>query len=60
MPFGVKNGLPTHQRPVAKTFCEYIDVFLKIFLNDFTIFCDMSTHLEKNHKMFSKMQRVWQ
>jgi hypothetical protein len=47
MPFGVKNGPPTYQRVVTKAFYEYIDVFMKIFLNDFIIFSDMSTHLEK-------------
>jgi hypothetical protein len=31
MPFGVKNGLPTYERVVIKTFREYIDVFMKIF-----------------------------
>jgi hypothetical protein len=33
-------------------FCEYIDVFMKIFLDDFTIFSDMSTHLEKLKYVF--------
>jgi hypothetical protein len=54
MPFGVKNGPPTYQRAVTKAFREYIDVFMKIFLNYFTIFCDMSTHLEKLKKCFLK------
>jgi hypothetical protein len=45
MSFGVKNGQPTYQRVVTKAFHEYIDVFMKIFLNDFTIFSDFSTHL---------------
>jgi hypothetical protein len=47
MPFGVKNGLPTYQNVVTKTFHEYIDVFMKFFLDDFTIFNDLSTHLKK-------------
>jgi hypothetical protein len=47
MPFGVKNGLPTYQKVVTKASHEYIDVFMKIFLDDFTIFNDLSTHLEK-------------
>ncbi len=34
MPFGIKNGPPTYQRAVTKAFCEYIDVFMKIFLDD--------------------------
>jgi hypothetical protein len=59
MPFEVKNQPPTYQMAVTKAFCEYIDVFMKIFLDDFTIFSDLSTHLKKTQKMFSKMQRIW-
>jgi hypothetical protein len=54
MPFGVKNRPPTYQRTITKTFCEYIDVFMKFFLDDFTIFSDLSTHLEKFIKCFLK------
>jgi hypothetical protein len=38
----------------TKAFHEYIDVFMKIFLNDFTIFSDLLIHLEKNLKCFLK------
>jgi hypothetical protein len=54
MPFGVKNGPPTYQRAITKAFSEYIDVFMKIFLNDFTIFSDISIHLEKIKKKILK------
>jgi hypothetical protein len=54
MPFGVKNGPPTYQRAVTKAFCEYIDVFMKIFLDDFIVFNDLSTHFEKLKKCFLK------
>jgi hypothetical protein len=54
MPFGLKNGAPTYHRAVTKAFREYIDVFLKIFLDEFTIFSDLSTHLEKLNKCFLK------
>jgi hypothetical protein len=50
MPFGVKNGPPTYQKVVTKAF----DVFMKIFLDDFTVFSDLSTHLEKLRKCFLK------
>jgi hypothetical protein len=33
--FGVKNGPPIYQKVVTKAFYEYIDVFMKIFLEDF-------------------------
>jgi hypothetical protein len=54
MPFGVKNGLPTYQRVVSKAFREYIDAFMKVFLNEFIVFNDLSTHLEKLKKCFLK------
>ncbi len=54
MPFGVKNGLLTYHRVVTKTSHEYIDIFMKIFLDDFTVFNDMSTHLEKLNQCFLK------
>jgi hypothetical protein len=44
IPFGVKNGPPTYQRAVTKAFWEYIDVFMKICLDDFTIFNELFTH----------------
>jgi hypothetical protein len=54
MPFGVKNGPPTYQRVVTKALHEYIDVFMKTFLDDFIVFSDLSTHLEKFRKGFLK------
>jgi len=50
MPFGVKNGLPTYQKAITKTFCEYINAFTKIFLDDFIVFSDMSTQFENFKK----------
>jgi hypothetical protein len=52
MPFGVKNELPTYQRVVIKAFCVYINVFMNFFLDDFTVFIDLSTHLEKLKNVF--------
>jgi hypothetical protein len=54
MPFGVKNGPPTYQQEITKAFHEYIDVFMEIFLENFTIFSNLSTHLEKLKKCFLK------
>jgi hypothetical protein len=47
IPFGVNNGPPTFQKDMTKTFKEYLDVFMKIFLDDFTIYNDMEIHLQK-------------
>jgi hypothetical protein len=54
MPFGVKSGSPTYQKAITKAFWEYIDVLMKIFLDDFIVFSDLSTHLEKFKKCFFK------
>jgi hypothetical protein len=47
VPFGVKNEPPTFQRIMTKTFKKYLNNFMKIFLNDFTIYSDMETLLQK-------------
>jgi hypothetical protein len=38
-------------------FFEHIDVFMKIFLNDFIVFNDMLTHLEKLNIFFFKCRK---
>jgi hypothetical protein len=50
--FWGKKWTPTYQRAITKAICEYINVFMKIFLDDFIVFSDMSTHI-KNGKVFS-------
>ncbi len=57
MPLGVKNSPPTYQRVITKTSHEYINVFMKIFLDDFTIFNDLSTDLVKLKKCFLKCRK---
>jgi hypothetical protein len=49
-PFGVKNGPPTYQRVVTKAFREYIEVFMKIFFNDFkfSVTCQLTLKNSKN------------
>jgi hypothetical protein len=41
MPFGVKNGSPTFQRVISRTFREYLDQFMKIFLDEFIVYNDI-------------------
>jgi hypothetical protein len=43
MPFGVKNGPPTFQKVISRTFREYLDQFMKIFLDDFIKYSDMES-----------------
>jgi hypothetical protein len=54
MAFGVKNGPPTFQRIVGKTFREYLDEFMEIFLDDFMVYSDMENHLMKFTPCFQK------
>jgi hypothetical protein len=54
IPFGVKNGLPTYQKAITKAFIEYLDNFMKIFLEDFIMYSDMESHLQKLKLCFQK------
>ncbi len=56
MPIELKNAPPTYQRMVSKSFMDYLDDFMKHFLDDFTIFNDLDTHLSKLRKCFEKCQ----
>jgi hypothetical protein len=47
MPFGVKNGSPTFQIIVSRTFKEYFHQSMKIFLDDFIVYNDIESHLMK-------------
>ncbi len=54
MPFGVKNGPPTFEKIVNKTFKEYLNHSMKIFLDDFMVYNDMESHLMKLNLCFQK------
>ncbi len=58
MPFGVKNGPPTFQRVVNKVFKEYLDQFMKIFLDDFMVYNDMESHLMKLKRCFRNVENI--
>ncbi len=45
--FGVKNDPPTHQCAISKAFHEYIDLFMKLFLDDFIVFSTINMHFDK-------------
>jgi hypothetical protein len=47
MPFGVKNGPPTFQKTVCRAFKEYLNQFMKIFFDDFTVYSALKSHLMK-------------
>ncbi len=54
MLFGVKDGPPTYQRAMTKAFREYLDNFMKIFLDDFMVYNDMENHLQNIRVCFQK------
>jgi hypothetical protein len=54
MSFGVKNGPPTFQRVINKVFKEYLNKFMKIFKNDFTVYTGMENNLMKLRLYFQK------
>ncbi len=56
MPFRLKNAPPTYQQVVNMVFKEYFGVFMKLFLDDFSIFSDLKTNLIKLQLCFDKCQ----
>jgi len=52
--FRIKNGPPAYQKTVTKAFREYLDSFMKMFLNDFMVYNDMESHLQKLRLCFQK------
>jgi len=57
MPFGVKKEPPTYQNIVDRDFKEYLDQFMKIFMDDFTVYNDMDNHLSKLKLCFEKCKK---
>jgi hypothetical protein len=45
MPFGLKNASATYQRVVKKASREYLKKFMKLFLDDFSVYFDEATRL---------------
>jgi hypothetical protein len=54
MPFGSKNAQPTYQRAVNQAFKEYLGDFMKLFLDDLSVYSTTKTHLDKLRKCFTK------
>jgi hypothetical protein len=57
MLFGVKNVPPTFQKIVTRAFKEYLNQFMKIFLDDFIIYNDMESRLMKLRLCFQKCKK---
>ncbi len=58
MLFGVKNGPPTYQRDITKTFKKYLDNFMKIFLDDFIMYSDMKIIYKSLDYVFKSVENM--
>lgn len=54
MLFGLKNDPPTYQRVVNMAFREYLGILMNLFLDDFNVFSDKNTHLQKLRLCFDR------
>jgi hypothetical protein len=50
MPFGLCNVLATFQKVVTKTFKEYLNKFMQVFLNNFNVYESKKDHLGQLQK----------
>jgi hypothetical protein len=57
MPFNAKNELSTYQKAIIKSFHEYIDVFMKIFLDDFIVLMTYQLTLKNLRNIFFNVKK---
>ena len=57
MPFGLKNAPPTYQRIINQIFKDYLNDFMKLFLDDFSVYNDVATHLPKLRLIFERCRQ---
>jgi hypothetical protein len=48
--FGLCNAPPTFQKVVIKTFKIYLNKFMQVFFDDFSVYGDKKDHLEQLQK----------
>ncbi|MCO5555393.1 hypothetical protein L7F22_008939 [Adiantum nelumboides] len=54
MPFGLCNAPTTFQRAMMTIFSKYLQKFMAVFVDDFTVYSSMAKHLECLGFMFQK------
>ena len=57
MPLGLKNAPPTYQRIINQIFKDYLNDFMKLFLDDFSVYSDVATHLPKLRLVFERCRQ---
>jgi len=55
MHFRLCNAPTTLQKVVIKTFKPYLNKFMQVFLDDFSVYGDKKDHLEQLQKMLKRM-----
>jgi len=54
MPFGLCNVLATFQKVVTKTFKEYLNKFMQVFMDNFNVCGSKKDHLSQLQKCLEK------
>ncbi len=55
MPFGLCNAPGTFQRLMNKVFHQFLGLFLQVFINDFGVYSDRTSHLTKLELVFQRL-----
>jgi hypothetical protein len=56
MPFGLCNAPAIFQKVVTKTFKPYLNKFMQVFLDDFSVYGDKKNHLEQLQKCLKECE----
>jgi len=58
LPFILKNGPPTYQQNINMAFKEHFGVLVKLFLDYFSVFNYLKTHMAKTLIMLQQMLTI--
>jgi hypothetical protein len=57
MPFGLCNALATFQKVMIKFFKEYLNKFMQVFLDDFSVYGNKKDHLDQLQKCLEECKQ---
>jgi hypothetical protein len=58
MPFGLCNALGTFQRLMNKVFDPFLGLFLRVFIDNFGVYSDKTSHLAKLELIFQRLDNL--
>ena len=58
MTFGLKNAPPTFQKWVQEVFEPFLTTFMRVFLDDFSVFGKITEHLEHLRQCFLRCREA--